>query len=713
MNLRKLQKLYRPSINRILTSKARGRFSSVAKSLIVALLSFTLVVTWGNVAWGQIPFLNLEESSSDPPMVDFFNRPYKCGNLVCSNVWFNGRRIFTIASEPITQLKENTSFSAEVRAKRIQNTLKEIFKATVASSNFSLSNEIEIKGMTDIILLNKIPGKNQNSTPSQNTLNPNLPPILVGTLNNETVIYVPEKSGTPNRKILTITTADVLHNGLPKEDLANQWRDLIGSQLNKALQEWELQVQNPLRNPRRILGLFLIMLLLSLIVGYVQKKLRVRYKTLRKDLRELESSIAIDPESASEQKLTGKKDNNDSNKSRNLAIISLLLREINSLAAILFLRELITGSRETPEAKVLAPKKGSDLTGGLEYFWSNLPKFSLKKQSLLKQQINLLLLGLQGLLWLQTFIWLCGTALMLSIYPNTRAVGFLLIIKTGPVIGVWLLVTLLEKISHFAIDFNLNKWAENAQLTEELSPRYALRVSTYSSALKNLSSVIWISIGAISTAEILGIATTVLASAGIMAAAIAYFSQNLVKDAINGLLILLTDRYAVGDVILVDDVGGLVEKMNLYMTNLRSADGELITIPNGSITVVRNLTKHWSRVNFSIEVAYDADIKRALQVLREVADEFYAAPEWREYLLEPIEVLGVDEISHAGMLVRVWLKTQPIKQWLVARGFRLRVKEAFDREGIAIGIPQRSLSVQNYVGFPNSNGKGTEQMANK
>ncbi len=79
MNLRKLQKLYRRSINRIIPSKVRGRLPSVAKSLIVALLSFTLVITWGNVAWGQIPFLNLEESSGDRPIVDFFYRPYKFG----------------------------------------------------------------------------------------------------------------------------------------------------------------------------------------------------------------------------------------------------------------------------------------------------------------------------------------------------------------------------------------------------------------------------------------------------------------------------------------------------------------------------------------------------------------------------------------------------------------------------------------------------------
>lgn len=670
----------------------RGKGTSIAKSFIVALLSFTLVVTWGGAAWGQIPFLNLEDSSSDRPIVDFFNRPYKCGNLVCSRVWFTGLPILEIASEPTTEEDAESDFRAELRAKRIQNNLKEILKASLASSDSSSRDAMVPEGTQktprtddatdntqnsersrpEIILLNKIPRKNQNSKAiSGPEAHPKLPDILVGTLNNETVIYVPEKPGYPNRKILTITTADVLHNSIPTEELAYKWRDNIRSRLNKALKESERQTRYPLKNLKIILVLFLVVLLFSLIVAYLQKKLGVKYKNLRSELRELENSIAIDPESASGEKLA------------------------ESIA-----------NEEPENPKMPYPKNGSASPGGLESFWRNLPKFSLKKQKLLKKQINILLLFLQGLLWVQALILLWGTGFILAIYPNTRAVGVLLIIRTLPAIGVWILVTILDKISYFAIDFNLNKWAENAQFTEEFSQRYALRVSTYSSSLKNLSSVILVLIGIIWTAEILGIATTVLASAGIMAAAIAYFSQNLVKDAINGLLILLTDRYAVGDVILVGDVGGFVEKMNLYMTQLRSADGEFITIPNGSITVVRNLTKDWSRVNFTIEVAYDADIKRALQVLREVANQFYSEPEWKEHLIEPIEVLGIDEISHAGMLVRVWLKTQPVKQWLVGREFRLRVKQAFDREGIAIGIPQRSLDVKNYAGFPNTNGNG-------
>ena len=237
----------------------RSKGASIAKSLIVALLSFTLVVTWSGAAWGQIPFFNLEGSNSDRPIVDFFNRPYKCGNLVCSRVWFIGVPILEIASEPTTEEEAESDFRAELRAKRIQNNLKEILKASLASSDSSDSSSRDAivpegtqktpqtNNTTDntqnsdgprpeIILLNKIPRKYQNSKAiSGPEAHPNLPDILVGTLNNETVIYVPEKPGYPNRKILTITTADVLHNSIPTEELAYQWRDIIRSRLNLSL----------------------------------------------------------------------------------------------------------------------------------------------------------------------------------------------------------------------------------------------------------------------------------------------------------------------------------------------------------------------------------------------------------------------------------------------------------------------------------------------
>jgi small conductance mechanosensitive channel len=172
---------------------------------------------------------------------------------------------------------------------------------------------------------------------------------------------------------------------------------------------------------------------------------------------------------------------------------------------------------------------------------------------------------------------------------------------------------------------------------------------------------------------------------------------------------LWSDQYAVGDVIGVADKVGLVEYINLYITQIRSPDGNLITIPNGSISVVENLTKNWSRVNFTIEVAYDSDIRKAMQIIKDVGDEMFREPPWHHLILESPQVLGVDAVSHAGMLVRVWITTKPLKQWEVGREFRCRVKEAFDREGIRIGIPQQTIWHQSYHHLLDGNGhKGEE-----
>ncbi len=128
-----------------------------------------------------------------------------------------------------------------------------------------------------------------------------------------------------------------------------------------------------------------------------------------------------------------------------------------------------------------------------------------------------------------------------------------------------------------------------------------------------------------------------------------------------------------------------MENLNLRVTQLRNGEGQLITIPNSNITDVSNLTRLWSRVDFSIVVAYENDPKQVLGVLRQVSKQLYSEPEWRDRLLETPEVLGIDDLSHTGMLVRVWLKTAPMQQWSVGREFRLRVRQAFEANHIQIG----------------------------
>jgi small conductance mechanosensitive channel len=182
-----------------------------------------------------------------------------------------------------------------------------------------------------------------------------------------------------------------------------------------------------------------------------------------------------------------------------------------------------------------------------------------------------------------------------------------------------------------------------------------------------------------------------LAGAGIIGVAISFASQSLIKDMINGFFILLEDQYGVGDVIIVGEVSGLVENMNLRITQLRNDEGRLITIPNSAITIVQNLSKEWSRVDLRIDVAYSADIDQALALIEQVAHDMSRDRPWSDLILEPPLLLGVDKLDHAGATVRLWIKTQPLKQWEVAREYRRRLKLAFDKAGIPFGVPQQSL----------------------
>ena len=160
---------------------------------------------------------------------------------------------------------------------------------------------------------------------------------------------------------------------------------------------------------------------------------------------------------------------------------------------------------------------------------------------------------------------------------------------------------------------------------------------------------------------------------------------------LNGLLILSTDRYAIGDVIEVNGMGGGVEDMNVYTTSLRNLDGQLIVIPNSKISAVINSSKDWSRVNFTVRVAWDADLLKTIEIIQQVMEQLQSDPELQEKILEPGEILGIDEVSHEGILIRMLIKTQPKEQWFVGRKLRIRLKQAFDAAGISLGVPQREI----------------------
>lgn len=298
----------------------------------------------------------------------------------------------------------------------------------------------------------------------------------------------------------------------------------------------------------------------------------------------------------------------------------------------------------------------------------------------------------------QAGIWGSGSFIILGLFPYTRPfqAGILNAVQIPLRLAVVALGTYVAiRFSYALIDrFTSTFISSGALFNSEAFERLKLRVSTFSNVTKSIVTGIWLGVGILLALIALGIdIIPLLAGASLVGVAVSLASQNLIKDAINGFLIILEDQYALGDVIAVGDVGGLVENLNLRMTQLRDSEGRLITIPNSEIKVVANLSSRWARADMTIPIAYDADIDRALELIKSVALEMDKDPQWQHQIIETPQVLGIDNFGDRGLIIRVLIKTQPLKQWDVAREYRYRLKVTLDKAGISIPVPQQAIWV--------------------
>ena len=182
-----------------------------------------------------------------------------------------------------------------------------------------------------------------------------------------------------------------------------------------------------------------------------------------------------------------------------------------------------------------------------------------------------------------------------------------------------------------------------------------------------------------------------LAAVGIVGLAVGFGAQSLVKDVISGFFILLEDQIRVGDVIQVAGKGGLVERISLKTVMLRDLAGNVHYVPNGQIDVVTNMTKEYSRFVFDIGVAYREDVDEVMAIIKGVDEELRNDPDYTEDILEPIEVLGLDQFASSAVIIKARTTTKPIKQWRVAREFNRRLKKKFNERNIEFPFPHVTL----------------------
>jgi moderate conductance mechanosensitive channel len=262
------------------------------------------------------------------------------------------------------------------------------------------------------------------------------------------------------------------------------------------------------------------------------------------------------------------------------------------------------------------------------------------------------------------------------------------VVNTGLKIFLILIVTLIVIKGVGIFSERLTALLMKRQTDEE----YKKRADTLASVIRHLLNVVILIVAVMTILAQLGVEIgPILAAAGIVGLAIGFGAQSLVKDVINGFFILLEDQIRVGDVVDVNGKGGLVEKVNLKMTILRDLAGNVHFIPNGTIDIVTNMTKGYSRYVFDIGVAYREDVDEVIQVIKEVDEDMRKDPEFGEDILQPIEILGLDRFADSAIIVRARTTTKPIKQWRVGREFNRRLKKLFDQRGIEIPFPHVTL----------------------
>jgi small conductance mechanosensitive channel len=183
----------------------------------------------------------------------------------------------------------------------------------------------------------------------------------------------------------------------------------------------------------------------------------------------------------------------------------------------------------------------------------------------------------------------------------------------------------------------------------------------------------------------------ILAAAGIFGLAIGFGAQHLVQDVISGFFILMDDEIRVGDVIETAGKAGLVEKVNLRLVVLRDLQGRVHYIRNGAIDIVTNMTKEFAFASVDTGVAYRESYDEVTSIMREVDEQMRADEKYGELILEPLDILGLDEFADSAIVIKARIMTKPIKQWTVAREFRRRLKAAFDERGIEIPFPHATL----------------------
>ncbi len=215
--------------------------------------------------------------------------------------------------------------------------------------------------------------------------------------------------------------------------------------------------------------------------------------------------------------------------------------------------------------------------------------------------------------------------------------------------------------------------------------RRAAQVRTLAPVLTGVSTTTLVIAATMMTLSEVGVEIgPLLAGAGIVGLAIGFGAQTIVKDFLTGIFLIIEDAVSVGDVVMIADFGGVVEEMSIRTIKLRDFDGTLHIFPYSEAQVIHNRTKNFSFAVFNLQIAHSANVVQALDLMKQTGDTLKAEESFKPFIESPIEVVGVDSVTDAGVMLKARIKTAPGKQWMIQREYLRRIKLAFDEASIDI-----------------------------
>ena len=255
---------------------------------------------------------------------------------------------------------------------------------------------------------------------------------------------------------------------------------------------------------------------------------------------------------------------------------------------------------------------------------------------------------------------------------------------------VMILTVVLKQVSNHVIE----KMFRN-RLTLGLSRSEAIaleekRLATLSKLAKSIVSYILYFIAIISCLDMVGFSvTTIVAGAGVLSLAVAFGAQNIVQDLMSGIFIVLENQYAVGEIVLIDGVQGVVKEIGMKTTKLETLDGHLMVIANGSIGKIINYSRAAQRSFVDVGIAYEENLDHAIAVMQETCDR--VAETWKDELDETPNVVGAIDLGDSAVTVRATFTAWNWKQLPIERELRKEIKADLDKAGIEISYPKMQL----------------------